>query len=739
MTLESRPPRAKRRLLPALILLGLLLPGSAAEARAKIGLVLSGGGALGAAHVGVLKVLEELRIPIDVITGTSMGAVVGGLYASGKTAAELEALIDEIDWVDLFKDTPPRDRKPFRRKQDDYSFLVDLKLGFNDGQAQLPTGLIQGQKLALTLRELSMPVRTIRNFDDLPIRYRAVAADVETGTPVVLGSGDLARAMLASMSVPGVLPPIEIDGHLLVDGGVADNLPIDVARKLGAEVLIVADLPTVLKKREKLNSALAIAQQMISVLIQQNSQIQLKTLRRSDIHILPDLGDMGSSDFVKMKGAIAPGEAATRKELAALSRLSLSPAEYQAFRGGSQPPVDAPPAIAFVDIENRSRLTDKLIAKTMAVETGKPLDKKKLDGAIERLYALGEFERIDYQVIEKDGKTGLLITAQEKSWAKNYFNFGLNLADDFDGNASYNLAGTLTLTALNPLGAEWRNEVQIGEEPRLRTEFFQPLDDLREFFVAPELLVAKRNVDTSNPLTGRSLFQATVAQASLAGGWQLGTWGEWRAGYRRGIGSTSLQIGSAPRSELGFEIGEVFSRFSVDTLDDVRFPKTGTGTSLELVQSVGALGATTDYQRGELIANKAFNWDRNTVVVGGHFGSSVDDNLPLQSRFPLGGFLNLSGLSHDRLSGQNQLFGRLVYYRTLTSAAPELFDIPLYLGASLESGNVWEHKSQIDLRSLRYAGSAFIGADTYVGPLYLAYGRADEDQSSIYLFLGRTF
>jgi len=704
----------------------------------KIGLVLSGGGALGAAHVGVLKVLEELRVPIDVIAGTSMGAVVGGLYASGRSAAELERLITEIDWNDLFNDDSSREQRPFRRKQDDYNFLSSVKLGFRDGEPQLPTGLIQGQKLALKLRELTLPVGNIRNFDQLPIRFRAVAADVETGKAVILGSGDLASAMRASMSVPSVFPPVDINGTLLVDGGVANNLPMDVARAMGAEILIVSDLPSTLKKRDQLTSTFAIASQMLSVLIVQNAQLQLKTLGPRDIHILPDLGDMTPTDFNRMKPAVAQGEAGARQQSAALARLALSPQAFATERAGHQPAPAEAPVIAFVDIDNRTQLSPQLIARTLNVPKGKRLDREQLAAKIQKLYSIGEFERIDYQVIERDGQTGLAVTVAEKQWAKNYFNFGLALSDNLDGDASYNLATTLTLTALNELGGEWRNEVQIGQEPRLRSEFFQPLDPLRQFFVAPELLYGKRNIRTDTG-AGQALFKVELAQGSLALGSVLDTWGEVRGGYRRGFGRASLKLGAPGIDGFNFTVGEAFLRFSLDTLDNVKFPKEGAGANLELVQSERTLGASDSYSSANFRSNLAYSWARNTLVFGGRAATSLDDQLPSQARFPLGGLFNLSGLAQDRLYGQNLLLGRVIYYRTLTKAAPELFDVPLYAGASLESGNVWARKAEIGLNTLRYAGSLFLGADTYIGPLYLALGHANEGDTAVYLFLGQTF
>jgi NTE family protein len=265
-------------------------------------LVLAGGGAKGAAHVGVIKVLEELGVPIDYIAGTSMGSIVGGLYASGLSAAELEIAVKSIDWEDIFNDKAPREDRDFRRKLDDDDVLIRYKLGFKDGSIQFPRGVILGQKLNLALRELSLRAIGIDDFDKLPIPFRAVAADIETGETVVLGKGDLATAMRASMAVSGIFPPVEIDGRLLVDGGLTDNLPVDVARAMGADILIAVSFPAELKKRDKLTSAVSIIFQSLDLLILQNQRIQIKTLRANDVHIVPEMGDIGAGSFDRAVG-----------------------------------------------------------------------------------------------------------------------------------------------------------------------------------------------------------------------------------------------------------------------------------------------------------------------------------------------------------------------------------------------------------------------------------------------------
>src|SRR6202048_787098 len=297
--------------------------------RPRICLVLSGGGARGMAHIGVLKILEDLKIPIDCVAGTSMGAIVGGLYASGMTAVQIDATMRSLDWQEAFHDAPPRRDLAFRRKQDDRNFLVRLPLGLKHGKILLPKGFIQGQKLQETLRQLTLPFSNSTNFDLLPTPFRAVATDLLTGDAVVMDKGDLAIAMRASMSAPGVFAPVESSGRLLVDGGLAENLPIDVARAMHADILIVSDVSFPLQPRDALDSALSISNQMIAILVRKDSDRQRASLTAQDILIEPNLGTATATDFTSPGVVIARGEDAARAAISQLSAYGVGDAAYR--------------------------------------------------------------------------------------------------------------------------------------------------------------------------------------------------------------------------------------------------------------------------------------------------------------------------------------------------------------------------------------------------------------------------
>ena len=368
-------------------------------------MVLSGGGARGMAHIGVLKILDELKVPIDCIAGTSMGAIVGGLYASGMTVEQIESTMLSVDWQEAFHDAPPRRDLTFRRKQDDRNFLVTWPLGLKHGKILLPKGFIQGQKLQETLRQLTLPFSKSTDFDQLPTPFRAVATDLETGNAVVMGEGDLSIAMRASVSAPGVFAPVELNGRLLVDGGLAENLPVDVARAMHADILIVSDVSFPLQPRAALDSALSISNQMLAILVRKDSDRQRASLGSRDVLIQPDLGLTPSTAFNAAATVISRGEDAARADRAALEAYGVGDAayrEYLARRGAREPGL---PPIKFVRVDPQSKRYEKTILAEMQPLVGKPLDPNEVGKRITELYGLGMFETLDYTLVQQPAGT----------------------------------------------------------------------------------------------------------------------------------------------------------------------------------------------------------------------------------------------------------------------------------------------------------------------------------------------
>ena len=715
--------------------------------RPRICLVLSGGGARGMAHIGVLKVLEDLKVPIDCIAGTSMGAVVGGLYASGMSAGEIDATMRSVDWQAAFRDAPPRRDLAFRRKQDDENFLVRLPLGLKHGHILLPKGLILGQQLQEQLRQLTLPFGSNTNFDQLPTPFRTVATDLETGQIVLLERGDLSVAMRASISAPGVFAPVDYDGRLLVDGGLAENLPIDVARAMHADILIVSDVSFPLQSRTKLDSALSISNQMLAILVRKDSDRQIASLGPNDILIEPALGTAAVTDFTNAAGTISQGEAAARAEAPRLAALRVSDEAYAAYMARRATREPGLPVIRFVRVDQESKRYEKTILAEMQPLVGKPLDADAVAARITELYGLGYFETLDYTVVTQgegsDEQSGLEVHARRKSWGPNYVRFGLNLQDDFQGNTQYNAAVRFLMTEIDPLGAELLTDVQIGSDPKLTSEFYQPLDALRTWFVAPGLRVEARDL----PIYVNNLqiadFRDREAEADVDFGRTLGNWGEIRVGLHRINGLEYDRWGNPDLVEPQYNNGEYFFKFTYDQLDSVRFPREGQTFSLQWDANRTNLGADIHFDRVTADWLFATSRGRNTLLLWTSAGSIVDGKLnptDVQDFYSLGGFLNLSGLAPQSLLGPDFAIARAVYFRRISRGGEGFFEFPAYVGLSFEVGNTWNQFSDASVGSAHKDVSAFVAFDTFLGPLYVGSGYDTQTgQAGYYLFLGRTF
>jgi NTE family protein len=728
-----------RRLLFCLLLGFLPLLVHASEApRPKVGLVLSGGAARGLAHIGVLKALEEQGIKIDAIAGTSMGAVVGGLYASGYKIDELEKLALNIDWQAALSDAPPREDVPFRRKQDDRDFLVKQKLSFrDDGSLGLPLGVIQGQNLSLLLESLLAHTSDTRDFDKLPIPFRAVATDISNGEKVVFRKGHLPQVIRASMSIPAVFAPVELDGRLLVDGGMTDNIPLDVAREMGVDVAIVVDIGTPLRNRKQLTTVVDVLNQSITLMTRSNSEEQLAALKSSDVLIQPALAAFGVTDFGKAQDMIDAGYRATRildARLAVLKPKESQDAELNAARSPGQ----RTPIITGIRVENDSKVDDDVIRYYIRQHIGEPLDLARLHSDMGTLYGLDYFEQVQYRVVHKGQDHTLVISARGKRSGTDYLRVGLNLSDDMRGDSAFNLGASYRINGINRLGAEWLTRAQIGDKQELYTEFYQPLDVGSRYFVAPYAAFEAQNVDAVLDNDPIAQYRVERYGFGLNFGRQIGNNGEVRFGVGEAWGKADVRIGDQDLPSENFNEGFYTLKYSYDSLDNVYFPHEGKDVSLTLMQFEPGLGSDTRYRQWEFKLDKAMSRGPDTLILGGRYGRTLDDANVVTSSFLLGGARQLSGFREDAISGQNVSLMRAVYYRRLTPRSYLPLDFPLYAGASLERGRAWNNDNEFDSGYIN-AASVFIGFDTPLGPLNFSYGLNDANEQAVYLNLGQTF
>ena len=726
-----------RRLLSCLFLcLCPLMLFAAEAAKPKVGLVLSGGAARGLAHVGVLKALEEQGIHIDAIAGTSMGAVIGGLYASGYKIDELEKLALGIDWQEALSDAPEREDIPFRRKQDDRDFLVKQKLSFrDDGSLGLPLGVIQGQNLALLLESLLAHSSDIRDFDKLPIPFRAVATDIVNGEKVVFRKGHLPQVIRASMSIPAVFAPVEINGQLLVDGGMVDNIPVDVAREMGVDIVIVVDIGTPLRGRKQLNTVFDILNQSITLMTRSNSEVQLASLKPDDILIQPALASYGATDFGRSLDIINAGYRATQ---ALEKRLAVLRQATDVQLAEARTAEERTPVITAIKIENDSKIGDSVIRYYIRQPIGEPLDLGRLQRDMGTLYGLDYFDQVQYRVVHKGQERTLVISARGKRSGTDYLRLGLNLSDDMRGDSAFNIGASYRINGINQLGAEWLTRVQLGDKQELYSEFYQPLDAGSRYFVAPYINARSQNVEAILDNDPIAEYRLERYGFGLNFGRQIGNSGEIRVGVGEAWGEANVRIGDQNLPSTSFNEGFYDIKYSFDSLDNVYFPHSGEDIALSVRQYEPGLGSDERYRQWEFKLDKALSSGPDTWILGGRYGRTLDTANVVTSSFLLGGARQLSGFREDAISGQNISLMRAVYYRRLTPRSYLPFDFPLYAGASLERGRAWNNDNEFDSGYIN-AASIFIGFDTPLGPLNFSYGFNDDDQKALYLNLGQTF
>ncbi|WP_269532651.1 patatin-like phospholipase family protein [Chitinimonas sp. BJYL2] len=705
--------------------------------RPKVALVLGGGGARGLAHVGVLKVLEAARIPVDCVVGTSMGALVGGLYAGGRSAAEVEAAVRAIHWDEVLDDRPRRPQRTFKDKQDDWLGMMNLGLGLSDrGEMLFPKGAIGTQKVDLLIRRL-VNNAALPSFDQLAIPYRAVAADLETGDMVVLSRGDLAAAMRASMAVPGVFPPVERDTRMLVDGGIARNLPVDVARGLCGERVIAIDVGSPLLSRKEVTDALAVSDQTLRVLTQRNVDEQIAQLGKRDLLIRPELGALSGTEFNAAETAIAAGELAAREALPQLLALQVEPAAFANWREQTAARAFVPPKVKSVTVDATRFVSPDVLKDTLAVPAGEPLDVPALHASLGRAYARGDFDQIDYRLIPDGDGANLLILPREKSWGPGYLDLGLGLRTDFEDDAAFLLSAQYRRTWLNKLGGEWKTRAWLGKARGLSTAFYQPLRPDDGGFVALEGSI--NNDAFPIYLAGERVadYRLVRRNVNIDAGLNVGRSAQLRIGLEKSRVRASRSTGDPAFPDLATTQGGVRLKFAIDQLDSAQYPREGYFAGLNAYRNLASMGRDEDFSTANLTLKQALRVGAWAGLIDLRYDWSNDadiDSLPTA-----GGLFRLSSYGVDAIRAKRIARAQLRLSQDVTRLAP-LLGTAGFWGVSLETARTW---GGIDASyredKLRYAGVLFVGSDTRLGPAYFGYAYGDNRHGRVYLSINGDF
>ncbi len=700
------------------------------------GLVLSGGGARGLAHIGVLKALEELSIPVDCITATSMGALVGGGYAAGYTATEIEKITLAINWDQMFSSRPERRDLKWRAKQDDDSGLGrNVRIGISKDGLNAPGGLIPTHEMSLFLNRNMAFTDKVKDFSNLPIPFRALSTDLLTGKRVVLAEDiALSDAMLASMSIPAAFKPVQYKGMLLCDGCLVDNLPVEEARNMGAKRLIVVNVGTPLSGAEELKSIPGIMSQVVNILTEQNVERSLKSISKEDVLIVPNLKDFTAGSFDKTKEIIATGYKAVMDNKEKLKEFSVSPESYSAWRETRKSRIQHSHQhhIKEIVVKGNKEISTESIINAADIDTTKPVSVQDVEQGVRRLWGTDHFEKISYRFDHGEYGDVLILEPREWEWGQSLLKFGASVQTDFVNEARYSIVGAYTLGALNKWGGEWNTQAQFGNKRYVYTEFFQPLGSGSPWFVRPYAGYEHRFFDVYSEKSGDHIL-AEVRRVSSEIGLDLGFEVARSARFSATIGAKRSSFRArrgTPRSLESKRDGFSSIEFAYDTLDDVDFPKKGA----KLTGRYGVMLNNKHYRFYEVTGIIPWAITKDwTAVASGFVGKAIRNDY-----YTKGGIFSLSGAPNDRYMGQKMISGAVRVSRSINDILPAPF--PVYVGVTAEGarlynegGQAWTHKGNRWIG----AGSVYLGADSWIGSIFLGLGRTTDNSTAISLSWGK--
>jgi NTE family protein len=708
--------------------------------RPRVGLVLGGGGARGAAHVGVLKALEELHIPVDCVVGTSVGALVGGIYASGNTAAQVDERIRAIDWSETLAFTQLREQSPMRRKQAGITYSNSMEFGITDKGVSSPAGIISTQHVEQTIRDLVRTMGVSDDFDKLAIPYRAIATDMQSGTMKVFERGDLAQAMRASMAVPGVFAPVIVDKRVLADGGLVRNLPVDVAKSSCADVVIAVWLSTPTPEAETLLSPLALISRSFDVVVDANVKTQLESLTPKDVSIEIDMKDIGSSSFDRVTDAIPLGYDAMMAKKAELQRFVVSDERYAKWRAQTSRERPGDAQLAEINVNGLKRVPADYVVSSLEIEPGQPVNEKILREQMASVFALGDFENVSYRLRGDPSRALLEIDAIEKSWGPRLLRADIGLTASSQGETPFVLRADYLHNWVNSAGGEVHGAMQIGRTSIAEVSLYQPLNTSHRWFVEPGVVLRSSLEDLYADGDTIARFDLQHVYATAEVGRTFARLAEMRVGLRGGkararpdIASPAIS-GTDKENQIGWTADLVF-----DTRNTPLLPTHGWLTRINYFSSEKSLNSENTYRRLDSLVQAAFGVRNDVIIASVAGGTAFSSDLPVYESFVMGGPTSFAGFGIGELRGSDYWLGSVAYLRKVADIS-KIFGQALYAGLQLQAGAMTEIP-QLNTSGLYdgtlYSGSIFLTARTPIGPATLSVAGASTNSWLVTISFGR--
>lgn len=705
-----------------------------AAARPRIGLVLEGGGALGFAHIGVIQWMEEHHIPVDDVAGTSMGGLVGGLYASGMSPKQIKQFVGGIDWATVLNGQTPFRALSYRRKEDRLAFPNRLDFGLKHGLS-LPSGLNSGSAVGLLLDEKTLPYYNLKSFDDLPIRFRCVATDMTTGGPHVFEDGSLGQALRSTMSIPGVFSPVSHGTQIYSDGAAVDNLPVDVARKMGAQVVIAVYLDTGPVDLKSLNSLVGVAGRNVSIMIANNER---ESMKNANILIKADVSKFTSSDFTDSTTIIPKGYEAAQAHAAELEKYALSDADWKAYVAARDARRrTSVPVPQFVEIYGLRGTQKAEVAADFKKYVGKKIDSAALDRTIEDVLGRGTYGSVSYNLIDRDGQTGLLIRPRLKAHAPPFLNLGLTLTSDDTNNIQLGMGARATFVDIAGIGSELRVDGSVGQVAQVSGELYRPLSATSDFFVAPRAYMTYTEAKYFNGDTQLAQYTKRKNGFGLDLGYQIGSKAEVRVGEDYQWFGVNQTIGLPENEDFKLTPWVTSLRFQYLGQDDVQLPTRGSIVHTDFIYSTKRPNGDTGYsQMNTYLAGFVPVMQRGTVFLTGRGGTSFrSENLGLAG-FSAGGPLRLSAYEQGELLGDDYFLAQAGYMFRLARLNPVLGDSVYALGG-YEVGKMWNGPTGTPSLPMDVTGALVL--KSLIGPVYGGASFGDGGHKAWFIGLGRIF
>ncbi len=709
--------------------------------RPTVGLVLSGGGARGFAHIGVLKVLEANHIPVDYVAGASMGALIGALYAMGMSPDEMENLVGRLDWPRLLQPLTDVKDLSYRRKEDRLNIPAPLTLKGQGTDLKLPNALNSGHEIGLLFDRLTLRYASVTDFDDLPIPFNAVGTDMLKGDSVVLSKGSLSRSLRATMSIPGVFAPVNVDGKYLSDGGLVDNIPTDIVKAMGADIVLVVNIESQIGGREVLESLPGILSQTINISTLDNSR---RSLRQADFIIAPDLGNYSLADFSKSKEITELGAKGAEQKMTLLRSIALNDtdwAEHIAGRRSRQLP-NIPPVPELVAVAGEGPESTELIKRKLGDKyAGQPLDDNRQDllsKDLSELTGTERFDSLDYQVETKQGKKALVIGSNSingGAFKPTRLELGLDVNSVASDSLNFNLLARLTFFDVGKYGSEWRNDVQIGSSWLFASEYYRPIGN-KGFFVAPRVSYDRYPVDIFSNGDRIARYASRDARIGVDVGYGFNSRSEIRAGYAFGYQSAKRQIGDPVLPNVHGLYSTAGLRWNYDSLDNTVVPTRGVLSRNAVnyyFKSPGADGNLTQAESRTSVFRSI--GDRNIVFAFGGIGNSFGDKAPTLRQFTLGGLFRIGGYGAAEFRGSNYLQGGIGILNS-PKMLPTILGKKIYLGVWYEGGSMYQKFATASYLQSVSGGSIL---DTPIGPIFIGGGVNESGSGQFYFSFGHIF